>query len=174
MITFKNFGLTFRTVVESDAGFILNLRNDSELSKHLSFVPSSLKLQIDWIDQYKKKEAVGAEFYFITEDSNGNPLGLNRLYNFEGESFEIGSWIFNKNLEISIPILSDLAIRDYGFEVLKFKSCHFNVDKKNKSVLKYHKMFNPNLVNETENAYFFTLDYASYKITRDKLLNTFL
>ena len=174
MITFKKFGLTFRTVKESDAGFILNLRNDSELSKHLSFVPSNLQLQIDWIAEYKKKEILGSEFYFITEDGNGNSLGLNRLYNFDSDSFEIGSWIFVKNLEISIPILSDLAIRDYGFEVLQFKSCHFSVDKKNKSVLKYHKMFTPNLVNETENAYIFTLDYASYKTTRDKLLNTFL
>lgn len=174
MIEFKKFGLSFRTVMENDAAFILHLRNDTKLSKHINYVSSSLELQINWIKEYKKKEQEGKEFYFLTEDNSGNSLGLNRIYNFKDDSFEIGSWIFNRNLEISIPILSDLAVRDYGFEVLNFNNCHFNVNKENKPVLKYHKMFNPVLLYETEKDYYFTLNYTCYKKTRDKLINSFL
>jgi hypothetical protein len=72
------------------------------------------------------------------------------------------------------PILGDLAIRDYGFEVLKFRNCHFEVRKENLTVVRYHRNFAPELTGEDDLNYYFKLSYENYLIQRTKLLKFLL
>lgn len=167
---FRKFGLLFTTVKEEDASFIIELRNDPLLSRFLSATSADLQQQKEWIKKYKLREDQNEEIYFICSNTEGVKQGLNRLYNFEDDCFEIGSWLYKPGLNMSIPILGDLAARDFGFDTLGFKSCKFEVRKKNLSVLKYHLAFKPERIGESDLNYYFRLSYESYKQHHDKLL----
>jgi len=167
---FTKFGLLFTTVKEEDAAFILELRNDPMLSRFLSTTSVDLQQQKEWIKKYKLREDQNEEVYFICSNTRGSKLGLNRLYNFEDDCFEIGSWLYKPGLNMSIPILGDLAARDFGFDILGFKFCKFEVRKKNLSVLRYHLAFKPERIGESELDYYFKLSYESYRQHRNKLL----
>lgn len=162
-----------RLVEEDDAGFIISLRNDEQLGKHLSFTNPDVALQKEWIRNYKKREAEKTEFYFIAISNSGEPLGLSRVYNFLEESFELGSWIFKRGLPESIPVMADIALRNFGFEQLGFAICRFEVRKANKSVVRYHKLFHPELTGEDELNYYFSLPYEKYKEVRPKFIKLF-
>ena len=174
MISFTKYGLDFRSVNVNDAQFILDLRLEERVSKFLSKTENDLPKQQKWILDYQSRENEGSEYYFLTENKEGISLGLNRIYNIQDQQFEIGSWIYLKNIHIKYPILGDLGTRDYGFEQLGLKYCVFNVRKENKSVIKYHLSFNANIINEDDLNLFFQLDYDNYKIKRDQLLKKLL
>ena len=73
-------GVLMRLVEKSDAKFIVDLRTDEKLGKNLSKTSSSLDDQVNWIEDYKKRESRQKEFYFIFEDLNHKPWGTVRLY----------------------------------------------------------------------------------------------
>lgn len=159
-----------RLVEEEDADFIVSLRTDKDLAKHLHQTSPDVAAQKNWIREYKKRELQEKEFYFVAETYDGEKLGLNRLYNFTDDAFELGSWIFRRGLNENVPILADLAVRDFAFEQLKYKICRFDVRKENKSVVHYHKLFKPQLVREDELNYYFELDYPTYITSKEKIL----
>lgn len=170
MVELKLDDFRLRLVEEDDATFILELRTNKDLSKHLSKVSYELESQKNWIKEYKEREKQAEEYYFISETYNGEKLGLNRLYNFSKSSFVLGSWIFKKGIKDSIPILADLTVRDFAYEKLGFKICNFDVRKSNKSVLRYHLLFKPKLLREEEMDLFFELDYETYQKHKQKIL----
>jgi RimJ/RimL family protein N-acetyltransferase len=173
---FEKYGLTFRLVESGDAPFIVNLRLNEKLARFLSKTSPHVSDQQNWIKAYKIREDKLAEFYFITLDESGNRIGLSRIYNMlpQISSFEIGSWLYSEAASIRAPILGDLAVRDYGFEVLNFQNCHFEVRKANLSVVRYHQNFSPELTREDDLNYYFKLSYKSYLIQRSKLLKILL
>ena len=164
------FGLFFRTVEESDAEFIVSLRTDPKLSRHLSHTENNLQSQKDWIARYKEREKQGEEYYFIFENESGEKLGVNRLYNFSEDSFELGSWLFKSNNNGMFPVLADIIARDFGFEKLGFSYCVFEVRKENKSVIKYHLRYNPSVTGEDELNKYFKLHHSDFKKEKDKIL----
>lgn len=110
------------------------------------------------------------EFYFITENKNGEEVGLSRIYNFEEHKFELGSWIYKRGIEESISILADFLLRDFAYQELGFKICKFEVNKQNKKVLTYHRLFSPVVVSEDEKNIYFELTFEAYCNGRDKIL----
>lgn len=168
----QHYGINQRLVNETDADFIFRLRTDPLLSQFLSKTDGSVEDQVQWIKKYKEREVQKLEFYFITEVENERK-GLNRLYNFDSNSFEIGSWLFMQDTQSPVAILSDLAARDFGFGDLRFDFCRFEVRKDNKSVLNYHKLFSPEKYGEDEKSLFFQLSKDQYIQTRNKLLKIY-
>ena len=167
----KKYGLLFRLVDISDSEFILNLRLDDKLSLHLSTTSQSIDDQKKWIIDYKKREFKNEEFYFICcSEDNKIKYGVNRIYNIKENSFEIGSWLFRRNIGNNTAIISDLFIRTLFFQKSNFDKCVFEVRKKNKSVLKYHKMFTPKIVSEDENNFYFSLDKDNFIKHRNRLI----
>lgn len=165
------YNLNFRFVDEEDAEFILSLRNDIKLSKFISPTSSSISDQVNWIKEYKKKENNNTEFYIICLTKDGKTkLGLNRLYNIKDNSFEIGSWLFKKSSNNNASVLADLFCRTLLFDIEKFERCVFEVRKKNKSVVRYHKMFNPTLIDEDALNYYYELTRQKFYETKNKLI----
>jgi hypothetical protein len=167
---FERFGLMFRPVEVSDAHFILELRTDEKLGRFISKTDQDIAKQIEWITQYKQRENAGVEFYYVTEDKSGTSMGLYRLYNFDGDTFEGGSWLYRKCIAPNAPILGDFAIRDIAFEQLNFEFCNLLVMRLNKPVLQYHMSFNPMIVKEDESFIYLKLSRQNYRIRRDKLI----
>ncbi len=168
----KKYNLYFRLVEVSDAEFILSLRNDKNLSKFISKTSKDINEQIEWIKRYKEREKLFNEFYIMCLSKNRKTkFGLNRIYNISENSFEIGSWLFKPDKSNNnSSILSDLFCRSLMFENENFIKCVFQVRKKNKSVLRYHKMFNPKLINEDILNKYFELSRRNFEIKKNNLL----
>lgn len=167
------YGLHVRLVEIQDARFILDLRTDPRLSRYMTGTSLSVQDQEEWIARYKERERRGEEYYFITLNDQGERLGVSRLYNFDAESFEAGSWIYRWGLDTSVPILGDLAVRDFGFDELRYGVCRFEVMKGNESVIRYHRRFQPEFLGEDERACYFRITREAYETYRDKLLKIF-
>lgn len=163
------YGIQLRFVTINDADFILSLRIDPNLSQYLSSTSNDIIKQIEWLTNYKLREAKKQEFYFIAE-INGIPYGTTRLYNFDEESFETGSWLFSKETPAGIAIKADIIGREFGFEALKAKYCRFEVRKENKSVVRYHLGYKPKLIKEDGLNFYYTLTQGDFNIHKDKLL----
>ena len=153
-----NYNIKVRFVVESDAEKILELRTNDKLNKHLHKTSGDLKQQIDYIRNYKQKEAQGIEYYLAFTDLNNKTLGFYRLYNidYNKSCFTIGSWIFDPELDSNAAILADIFSKKFGFEDLSLNNCYFDVRRQNKKVMKYHKLYSPTFLYEDneENNYF--------------------
>lgn len=166
----ERYGITLRLIEESDAEFILNLRTDEKLGKHISPTSSNLNDQINWIRAYKEREARGEEYYFVSIGRNGEQFGTTRLSELDGEFFEQGSWLFDPKAPSGVAIKSDILTKEIGFGILGFDTCKFDVRKSNTKVLRYHRGYQPVVVRENELNFYFNLDKRAFEAHRDKLI----
>lgn len=165
----NKYGLHARFVIESDAEFILSLRTNPKLSRYLHSTDNDVTEQKKWIKKYKEREANGTDYYFIY-DSNGEYVGVNRIYNMQDESCTGGSWICNPDVGPAQSIATVLISRDVMFEVLGFKEELFEVQKGNNQVLKFHYMMGSELVEENEVEYHLRLKSNEYFTKREKII----
>jgi RimJ/RimL family protein N-acetyltransferase len=91
--------------------------------------------------------------YFVIEDIVGVPLGTVRLYNSQEQSFCWGSWIVKDGAPQSIAIESALMVYAYALDTLGFLSSHFQVNKENERVWKFHERFGATRITENEIEY---------------------
>jgi len=174
LILQTKFGIIPRFVEKEDATFILSLRTDSKLCRYLSTTVDDVELQETWIEKYKERERQKHEFYFIFETGNKIQFGVSRIYNFDVASFEVGSWLFSSDSPEGVSILADLYTRDFAFRNFSYMDCcRFEVRKKNKSVVNYHKRFKPTLVREDEYNYYFELSKIDYIKFRNVLVKIY-
>ena len=150
----------------ADAPFILRLRLDGELNRHLSPVEDDLAKQEEWLRRYKRREAEGTEYYFVIEAPTGTPCGTVRLYDFRGESFSWGSWIVRPGSPTTAALESALLVYDHGFGPLGFTRSHFEVRKENARVVAFHQRFGARVVSEDAHNFYFDFtadDYAKIR-----------
>ncbi|AYL97240.1 GNAT family N-acetyltransferase [Mucilaginibacter celer] len=147
------YGLIFRLVEEHDAGFILSLRTDPKLSKHVSPVSNDLEAQKAWIRNYKERELLGEEYYFLYTDAEHEPQGVFRLYNIDGDTVTSGSWLAKSGGDELNPIKADLFLTWAIFEGFGFERCLIDVRKDNKKLVRYHKMFFTQTGEDEQNIY---------------------
>jgi hypothetical protein len=152
----ERYGLQVRLVTENDAQFIVDLRTDSRLSKHISITSSDIGKQQQWIQNYKQREEEGEEYYFIIQ-LDGVPIGTYRLYNIEGDRFTSGSWLFSSESPTGASILGALLCKEIAYNELGLKRDFGDTRKDNKRVLRHNMTFEPVIVGEDElNLYFET------------------
>lgn len=151
--------LRLRLVEPSDAAFIMQLRTDARNQRFISETSLEVSSQLKWIEDYKKREALREEYYFLAE-YEGEPVGTLRIYKISSESFVSGSWVFRPDTKGNSAVVAHLLVRMFGFEVLGKNENLFSVSKGNKSVLSYHRIFSPELIDENEIEY-------SYRLKRD-------
>jgi RimJ/RimL family protein N-acetyltransferase len=165
----SKYGVFLRLVEESDAEFILALRTNPKLKTFISSTSPNLSDQIKWIQEYRKKQSQGLEYYYISQDQNGNKYGTIRLSNIDERSFELGSWVFMNNSPFGIAVKTHMIALEIGFELLKADNCKIRVGKKNKGVLRYIEEFNPFISSEDEFDIYFTLSKENFYIRKNKL-----
>ncbi len=175
MNTINKYNIKLRLVEENDAEFILELRTDSSKSRFISQTAFDVEKQKEWIQNYKEREVSGDEFYFIASDTNNVDFATYRIYNKKDDTIEIGSFISKPLYNNPINIIRlDIFIKEYVFTVLGFQKLNFEIRKDNKSVVNYHKKFEPIVVNEDELNYYFILEkeaFFSNKIKFQSFLN---
>ena len=150
--------VNLREVTVDDADFILSLRCNENKSRFLHKTEDNLENQVAYIKNYFE---IPDEWYFIIENKKGERIGTYRIYDVQGDSFCIGSWLMIDGVSPAESFESDWILRMYGFDVLGFKRIHFDVRKGNKKVIAYHKMVGARITGETE------LDWL-WEITREE------
>ena len=175
----KTETINLRLVELSDALFIQSLRIDKKYNQYLSQVDDDISKQEEWITEYKKKEKLGQEFYYIIHrNSDSLPIGTVRLYDFIGDkdSFCWGSWILNENKPRYAALECALLIYEYAFYELGYKRCHMDIRKQNTKVVEFHKNFGVKIIGETDENYlgqYYKTDFESAKEGLQKKLEIY-
>ena len=169
----SKYNLTLRLAELQDADFICQLRVDPVLSKNISKTPGTLADQVRWLEEYKKREQIQAEYYFITEDLDGKKWGTTRIYNLGDDHFTLGSWVFLRDAPHGYSIKADILTKEIGFDLLQYPNCYFDVRKDNKTVIKYHRLFHPEIIKEDALNLYFSLSKENFENNKSKILNLF-
>ena len=149
------YGLHVRLVLEEDAEFIVKLRTDARLGRYIHATAKDVEKQREWIREYQKREAAGAEYYFVFETAAGNPLGVYRLYEITEESFTSGSWIFLSDAPLGASMVAFIIAREIAWELVPNAVNLYDIKKANTSVLQFTGTFEPKMIRETEDTLYF-------------------
>ena len=173
---FKSKTIFFRLAEPQDAQFIHSLRLDEKFNKHLSTVSNDVNKQFNWLLDYKKREKLGQEYYYIIcRNSDSLPIGTVRIYDFidNEKSFCWGSWILNENKTRYAALESAILIYDFAFLELGYTRCHMDIRKENLRVIDFHKKFGVKIIGETEAdllGHYFVEDYLTIREDIKKII----
>ena len=120
-----------------DANFISNLRSDPKLNRHSDSSPIDVAIKQSWIEEYKKREAAGEEYYFVINHQTTD-YGVMQMSDFHGKSFTWGSWIVLPSRPAGLVTYSAIMMYELAFEVLGFEEAQINVPKNNTEVVNFH------------------------------------
>lgn len=156
-----------RPVCCDDASFVYEMRTNHVKSRYLSDVQGGVREQEKWIENYKKREAEGLEFYFVIILS-GKSVGLVRVYDLLPTSFCWGSWMIKDGSPTYVSIESALSVYEFGFNDLGFDRSHFDVRKENARVIAFHKRFGAEIVSEDHENYYFSFTKEQYESVKGR------
>lgn len=159
--------VTLREVRVDDADFILRLRCDEKKNQFLHKTEYDLPKQEAYIKHYFE---ISDEWYFIAEDKAGIPIGTYRIYDIQGDSFCIGSWLMVDGVTAEQSFETDYLVRMYGFNILGFNKIHFDVRKGNKKVWRYHMSLGAIKTGETELDFLWELKKEDYINKADAMI----
>jgi hypothetical protein len=149
--------VSFRPVTVADAPFVLKLRTNPDLNRHLSTVSHDLAAQESWLTGSMQRSCIGAEFYFIILHQS-KPVGTVRLYDFNQDSFCWGSWIIVPGTPMRVALQSAAGVYEIGHHVLGFPRAHFEVRKDNASVSRFHRRMGAVLISEDACSYHYSIE----------------
>lgn len=165
-----NMSFQIRLAEISDAEFILKLRTNPKLNKHIHANADDLNLQIEWLKEYKIRESNGNELYFICME-NGHPVGTYRIVNINSFSFTIGSWVFDKHEHRLMPKIVDLLMSDFGFTVLRKPFMLFDVRKQNQHVIDNQSWKMPTCYTESDLSYYYFIKSEDWPKGKENYMN---
>ena len=163
------YGLTVRLVDENDAKFILKLRTNKRLTRHIHSTADDLDRQIQWIKDYKIRESEGREYYFIYSLEN-QPVGVSRISNIF-EYFGLGgSWLCSPDNDPLVSVKTPFIAHDICFEEIGLDYIVFDVRKANTHVWKFHESAGAVKIGESDIDYYYYLYKDNYFTKRNKFL----
>jgi RimJ/RimL family protein N-acetyltransferase len=139
-----------RPVREDDAEFIVSLRNDAKLARHISKSVESVEQQQQWIRSYFGRNKEGLEYYFIACDLDEVPCGTFRLYNVTECECTGGSWVMRRGAPLPVSLESYLLPMRFSFTILAKKVMRIDVRKENLRVWKWHEMCGAKFIREDD------------------------
>ena len=124
--------------------------------------------------EYKQRELRNEEYNFIAEDESGELFATYRGYRISDEIVEGGSWVTKPGYTKWINAIKvDVIVKELVFNHWGFQEAHFNVRKKNKTVLSYHLKYNPTMVKENELDCFFSLSAEQFRWAENSWLGDY-
>jgi len=163
----ERYGLQVRLATIDDAEFILSLRTDDRLARHISTTSPDLSQQRKWLQQYKQREAEGKEYYFIIQHKQ-RPIGTFRLYDIEGDHFVSGSWVFSPDSPAGASILGEIICKEIAYENLKLNHNRGDVRKDNRQVMRYNLSYHPTITGEDDKNVYMEFDKNIFYKEKEK------
>ena len=153
-----------RAATRADAGFVFEMRSNTSKSVYLNQIQGTIADQEAWLD---KSYADPYQFYFVISSLAGEPLGLVRLYDQQGDSFCWGSWLIRPGAPSSTAIESALLVYQFAL-VQGFTRSHFDVRIGNNSVINFHQKFGAVETSRTGKDIYFTIPEAAIRQSMQK------
>lgn len=123
--------VTLRCAETQDAQFIIDLRNDSELSKYLPKLEVTIDEQKRWIE---RQRALEGDYYFVIWNNDGERIGTLSIYDIDNDHGENGRMA---NIGSAIEILeAEYLVHMFTFDVLNLQYFTSEVAIDNSSALK--------------------------------------
>lgn len=167
--SYNKYGYSVRLVNESDADFVVRLRTRPEANGFLHSTSNRVEDQKLWIEEYKRRESEGLEYYFVYEKNN-EPFGINRIYDIRNGEGTTGSWICSPNTNPIDTLATAVLLYDIAFDEIGLSIAHFNTNKDNTSALKVNRAIGGKLVSANDTDYFFDLKQEVYHSLHERLL----
>lgn len=126
--------VNLRSVTEEDAEFILDIRNNPQISKYLPPLNVTVEQQRQWIT---KQRADKDSYYFILETPDCTPIGTLSIYDIVDDHGEGG-----RSCSIGEPfanVEASLLFNDFVFDVLKLDYISIWTYEANRPVLALNK-----------------------------------
>lgn len=138
----QKYGLKVRLVNENDADFIISLRSNANRTKYMITLNDEIESQKKWIQEYKKREKDGLDYYFIYSNNQEKPIGLNRLshIDYDAKSGKASSWIAIEGLKYEAIIMVLLG-NEIAFNFIGVDQTWGELHKDNMSAYKVLKLF---------------------------------
>jgi Acetyltransferase (GNAT) domain len=130
--------LVLRDAQVADAAFIHTQRVHPRNAVQLSATSPRLADQVAWMQRYAEDTR---QAYFVIETLDGQPLGTVRLYDAREDSFCWGSWILSEQAAPTAAMESALLVYRYAMDTLGFEQSHFQVNRDNVNVQRFHEQF---------------------------------
>ena len=133
--------VTLRSVEESDAEFILSIRNDPRVSEYLPPLTVTVEQQRQWI---ARQQSDNDSYYFILETPEGIPIGTTSIYDIVDNHGECG-----RSCCIGEPfaaVEASVLMTDFIFNTLKLSYTTIWVYEGNKSVIALNQSYGYNWV----------------------------
>lgn len=167
--TLHRYGIDARFVNIEDSEFILSLRT-SKRGMILNKTDNDLLKQIEWMKEYKIREAKGLDYYFI-HYYQGQPVGVNRIYNidYENQSCVTGSWVIKEGTDYDISLKTMLILREVVFELMNAEISFGDTRKCNKPMQRLYKMLGIEMIGETEEEYLYKSIKGKYLYGQNKI-----
>jgi RimJ/RimL family protein N-acetyltransferase len=140
-IVVEGYGFRLRPIQDQDAPFILSLRQDSELGRHLHPTPGGVEGQVAWLQNYYARPG---DYYFVIERRTcRTPEGVISIYDIHsgGASGEWGRWILKKGSLAAVE--SAWMIYRCGLDVLGLSDVYCRTLADNASVVSFHDSCGP-------------------------------
>lgn len=128
--------VNLRSVEETDAEFILSVRNDPRISKYLPPLNVTVEQQRQWIS---KQRADKDSYYFLLETPVGESLGSISVYDIVNETAETGR--FCSFGDPAANIEACILLNDFCFDIIGIKTIHIWVYENNKPVISLNQSF---------------------------------
>ena len=155
--------IVLRLVVPEDAAYIHALRKDARFNTHLSVVGGDVTDQREWINQYKMREAIGSEYYYVIERRmDQRPCGVVRLYNITADSFTWGSWILDHNKPSKAALESAVLSFSAGLERLGAGKALLDVRVLNTHATAFYPRFGATEIGRDGDNIYFELTRANF------------
>lgn len=119
-----------------DASFILQTRQDSELTKYLPRLDITVEQQEQWLKRQQEREG---DYYFVVWRKDNTPIGVIRVYDVKDNEGQTGS-IAIKGTTTEI-LEAKLLCEDFAYEILRIKKMHNFVRTENLPIVRLAEIF---------------------------------
>ena len=158
-----------RPVTPEDAADLIRLRTDPRCCGCLAPTSSDLVAQQEWLEAYKERERQGKEIYSaICSRKDQHILGAFRILNLTEKDFGLGSWVIERGAEPQVAVESILLMYDAMFLRHGFASTHFEVQRGNSSLLRFHPKLGAQVIGEDERELRFRNTVEAYQNARPR------
>ena len=159
--------LTLRLIEPEDAAYVHSLRSNPAYNTHLSKVTRTVDDQRTWIEDYKSREALGQELYYVIERKDGTRCGLVRLYDIEAASFTWGSWILDKNKPRKAALESAILSFGVGFDVMERAVANVDVRLENRHATSFYERLGMTETHRIDGQIFFAYPRARFDADKE-------
>lgn len=168
----EQYGIRVRLVKEEDAAIIVKMRTDPQNVNFLGKTDSDVEKQVEWIRDYKKREAEARDYYFICSKDN-EPIVVSRIYNIDWThlTYTSGSWVSVPGTDYEDVMKCSIILGEIAQDRLGLLLDIFEVRKGNKQVLNFHRKITCSMqYGETELDYLFICTPETRKNSKLKKL----